>query len=181
MKTTTRWILDPIHSDIRFHVKYLMISTISGTFDSFTASMESPAHSFNDAQIRFSAKTNSVNTRLPVRDRHLRSEDFLHAESFPEISFSSTDFRALGEDGEFGIEGELTLRGTTQSVYLLANKGGMAIDRQGRKRVGFDLNGSISRSQFGVSGSTVIEGGSVLIGDDIHLDMSVQLMESVDE
>src|SRR6478735_6246557 len=95
--TNTNWVSDPSHSEIHFKVKHLMISTVSGSFDDFSVNVNTDNENFANAQISFTANSNSVNTRSEQRDAHLKSPDFFDAENYPELKFQSTSFIKDGD------------------------------------------------------------------------------------
>jgi polyisoprenoid-binding protein YceI len=96
----TNWIIDPAHSEVHFKVKHLVISTVTGTFNSFAGSMESDSDDFQNASIEFSLDVESIDTNQEQRDGHLKSADFFDAAQFPKISFKSTSFKKVGDDYE---------------------------------------------------------------------------------
>ena len=122
---TTKWILDPSHSEVSFKVKHMMISTVTGHFDEFEASIETEQEDFKNAEMRFSAKVDSINTKNSDRDAHLKSEDFFNAAAHPELSFTSTAF-----DGE-KLTGKITLRGVTKEITLEVDYNGIVEDPYG--------------------------------------------------
>jgi polyisoprenoid-binding protein YceI len=172
--TKTVWAIDAYHSEINFKVKHMMVSTVTGTFKSFDAQVEASGGDFDGASVSFSADVDSIDTRNAQRDGHLKSDDFFSAEKFPKISFQSTSFRKTGE-GEYALEGNLTIRDITKRVQLEVTYGGTAVDFYGNTKAGFELKGKISRKDFGLQWNAVTEAGSIVVGDQITLDLSVQL------
>lgn len=173
----TQWTIDRFHSEIGFSVKHLMIATVRGKFESFTADVTSDAPDFSDVSIRFSAEVASINTGIEARDNHLRSDDFFAAQTHPEMSFQSTLVRASG-DGTLIITGDLTLRDVTKSVELTAEFGGTMVDPYGATKAGFDIHGKILRSDFGLTWNAATETGGVVVSDEVKLNMSVQLQKT---
>ena len=94
------WTVDPLHSDVQFKVKHLMINTVTGEFTSYSVNVEADADDFSDAKIAFSADVNSINTKNEMRDGHLKSDDFFNAETYPTMSFTSTSF-TKNSDGTY--------------------------------------------------------------------------------
>ncbi len=168
--------LDAMHSEITFKVKHLMISTVTGSFTKFDATLESEANDFSDAKIKFSAEVESISTSNEQRDGHLRSADFFDVEKFPTISFSSTSFLHV-EDREYKLIGDLTIKGVTKSVTLAVEYGGAMTDFYGQSKVGFELSAKISRAEFGLIWSAVTEAGGVVVSDEVKLILSVQLVK----
>lgn len=169
------WKIDPTHSEIQFKVRHMMISTVTGSFGSFDASLESDAD-FKNANIRFEADIDSISTGVADRDGHLKSADFFDAANHPKLSFESTRFEQTG-DGEFILEGDLTIRETTRSVKLNVEYGGTLVDPYGQTKAGFELSGKINRKDFGLSWSAVTEAGSIVVSDDVKLLLNVQLVK----
>ena len=165
---TTKWILDPSHSEVSFKVKHMMISTVTGHFDEFEASIETEQEDFKNAEMRFSAKVDSINTKNSDRDAHLKSEDFFNATAHPELSFTSTAF-----DGE-KLTGKITLRGVTKEITLEVDYNGIVEDPYGQTKAGFEFTGSLNRKDFGLSWSAVTEAGNVVVSDKVKLIVNAQ-------
>src|ERR1700760_4067311 len=113
----TKWVLDPMHSEVQFKVKHLVISTVSGFFKSFEGSLTTDNDDFTDANIEFSLDVNSIDTNQEHRDTHLKSAEFFDAEQFPHITFKSTSFTKK-DDEEYELKGDLTIKGVTKPVSL---------------------------------------------------------------
>jgi len=168
---TTKWILDPSHSEVSFKVKHMMISTVTGHFDEFEASIETEQEDFKNAEMRFSAKVDSINTKNSDRDAHLKSEDFFNAAAHPELSFTSTAF-----DGE-KLTGKITLRGVTKEITLEVDYNGIVEDPYGQTKAGFEFTGSLNRKDFGLSWSAVTEAGNVVVSDKVKLIVNAQFIK----
>src|ERR1700710_1611643 len=95
---TTKWSIDPMHSEVQFKVKHLVISTVSGFFKSFEGSVEAEGEDFTDAKISFSLDIDSIDTNQTQRDEHLKSPEFFDAAAYPHIKFASTSFTNTGDD-----------------------------------------------------------------------------------
>ncbi len=176
-ETLTKWTLDPTHSEISFKVKHLVISTVTGNFTSFDAGIESDNEDFEDAKITFEADINSINTGNEDRDNHLKSDDFFSAAEHPKLTFESTSFKKVG-DGEYKLIGDLTIRGNTKTVELDAEYGGTVEDPYGNTKAGFDVTGKINRKEFGLTWSAVTEAGSVVVSDEVKLNLNVQFIRN---
>lgn len=170
----TKWVLDPMHSEVQFKIKHLVISTVTGSFKSFDASAESNGEDFNDASIEFSLDVNSIDTNQADRDTHLKSADFFEAEKYPKISFKSTSFRNTGGDS-YKLTGDLTIKDVTKSVTLDVEHGGIATDFYGNVKAGFDVSGKLSRKEFGLQWNAITEAGAIVVGDDVKLFINIQL------
>lgn len=174
--TTTKWVLDPTHSEIQFKIKHLMISTVTGQFNNFEGSIETEADDFSTAKASFNADINSINTNNEQRDAHLKNSDFFDAENHPKLIFETASIERNGEE-DFKINGLLTMRGVTKKVVLDAEFGGIAKDPWGNTRVGFSLNGKINRKDFGVSFGLVAEAGGIALGDEVKLAVNAQFVK----
>jgi len=169
----TKWLIDPTHSEVHFKVKHLVISTVSGTFKTFDGSLESENEDFQDSSIEFTLDVNSIDTNQEQRDVHLKSADFFDVEKFPKISFKSTTFVKDGED--YVLTGDLTIKDVTKQVKLNVEYGGVATDFYGNDKAGFEVAGKISRKEFGLTWEGITEAGAIVVGDDIKLQMNIQL------
>lgn len=168
MSNNTNWIIDNTHSEVAFKVKHMMISTVTGHFEDFTATAKTNGDDFKGADLEFSAKTASVNTKNKDRDAHLKSDDFFNAEKYPEMKFVSKSF-----DGE-KLVGDLTIRDVTKEVTLDVDFNGMAVDPYGQTKAGFEITGQINRKDFGLTWSAVTEAGNVVVSDKVRLVVDVQ-------
>jgi len=171
----TNWLIDPMHSEVHFKVKHLVISTVTGTFKSFAGSMESENEDFQDAAIEFILDVNSIDTNQEQRDGHLKSADFFDAEQFPKISFKSTSFKKVGD--EYELVGDLTLKNVSKPVKFNVEYGGSATDFYGNNKAGFEVSGKISRKEFGLTWDGITEAGAIVVADDIKLQINVQFVK----
>jgi len=164
------WDLDPVHSTIGFVVRHLMVSKVRGRFTQFEAQVitaPSPLGSFATAAIDLS----SVDTGNQARDDDLRSTNFFDVASHPKMTFRSTGIRA--DEGNFIVDGELTIRGVTRTVSLAVEVNGFGPDGYGGTRAGFSAIGEINRMDFGVSFQTPIPGG-VAISERIQIEIEAE-------
>jgi polyisoprenoid-binding protein YceI len=169
---TTKWVLDPMHSEVQFKVKHLVISTVSGFFKKFEGELITENEDFTGAEIDFSLDVNSIDTTQPQRDEHLKSAEFFDAATYPKISFKSTSFTADGDD--YKLVGDLTIKDVTKPVTLAVEYGGNAGDFYGNTKAGFEVTGKINRKEFGLTWDGVTEAGSIVVGEDIKLSMNIQ-------
>jgi len=172
---TKNWALDASHSDLQFKVKHLMITTVTGTFASFSANVETEGNDISSAKIQFTADVNSVSTNNAQRDAHLKNGDFFDAENHPTISFTSSRLEKLDGD-DYKLYGTLTMRGVSKQVALNVEFGGIITDPWGNTRSGFTVNGKINRTDFGVSFGAVSDTGAVLLGHDVTIIANVQFV-----
>jgi polyisoprenoid-binding protein YceI len=174
---TTKWTIDPAHSEVTFRVKHMMVSNVSGNFESFDGSFETEGDDFKNAKITFTADVNSISTRSADRDTHLKSADFFDAEQFPKISFTATDSSKVGED-EFTLTGDLTIRDVTKPVTLKGEFGGIGQDPWGNTKAGFTLDGKFNRKDFGLTWNAALETGGVLVSDEVKVHAEIQLVKA---
>ncbi|MHA7131227.1 YceI family protein [Algoriphagus namhaensis] len=176
--STTKWIIDPTHSEVSFKVKHLVISTVTGYFKKFEGAVESDSEDFDGAKVNFTADIDSIDTNQSDRDNHLKSADFFDAANHPQLSFSGT-IQASG--GEYKLLGDLTMRGTTKAVELDVDFGGVAADPYGQTKAGFEIEGKVNRKEFGLTWSAVTEAGNVVVSDQVKLLLSVQVVKQASE
>lgn len=176
-QTKTLWQIDPTHSEIQFKVKHLVISTVTGNFRSFEGNIETDGDDFENAEAYFTADIDSITTNNEDRDNHLKSDDFFNAEKYPKLTFASTSFDKAGE-GHYKVKGDLTIRDITKEVELDVWHGGTVGDPYGNTKAGFEITGTINRKEFGLTWNAVTEAGNVVVGDQIKLQLNVQLIES---
>jgi polyisoprenoid-binding protein YceI len=176
MSAKTSWVIDPTHSEIAFKVKHLMISNVKGSFGEFSGQLVTDGDDFSTAEISFQINPASISTGSADRDGHLKSPDFFDVENFKEITFTSGKLAKTGED-EFALSGDLAIKGVLQSVKLDVEYGGLMTDPWGNVKAGFTINGKINRKDFGLTWNAALEAGGVLVGDEIRLNMDVQLLQ----
>src|SRR5574343_18220 len=169
--------IDASHSEIAFKVKHMMITNVNGQFTKFDATLESEAADFSDAKISFEADVDSITTHNEQRDGHLKSDDFFNAAQFPKISFQSTSIVKKSDD-TYELTGDLTIRDITKSVKLAVEYGGTVTDPWGKVKAGFELNGKISRQEFGLKWNAMTETGGIVVSDEVKLHLGVQMVKA---
>ncbi|MGN6214278.1 YceI family protein [Parafilimonas sp.] len=168
--------IDAAHSEIGFKVKHLVISTVSGNFSKFDATMEAEKSDFSDASISFEADVDSISTKSEQRDGHLKSDDFFNAEKYPKLTFKSTSIEKK-DDNEYILHGDLTIRDVTKNIALKVEHGGSVLDPWGQTREGFELTGKISRKEFGLKWHALTEAGGAVVSDDVRLLINVEMVK----
>lgn len=169
------WKIDNVHSEIGFKIKHLMVSTVRGKFDSFEGSVKTDDKDLTKAEISFSAKTESISTNNEMRDKHLISPDFFNSALFPTISFVSKSITKK-DDSDFVVTGDLTMHGITKEITFDAKFNG--ITNTDKERVmGFEISGTLSRQEFGLTWNAPIEKGGVMVSDEVKLDINAELKE----
>ena len=173
---TTKWAIDPTHSEINFKIKHMMISNVTGSFTNFNVTAETEGDNFANSKVSFTTDVNSINTNNEQRDGHLKSDDFFAAEKFPTISFSSTSFTKKSDDA-YVLVGDLTIRDVTKQVELAVEYGGTMTDFYGKEKDGFEINGKINRKEFGLGWGAVTEAGGIVVSDEVKLHLAVQMVK----
>jgi len=171
--TNTKWAVDSAHSNIDFSIRHMMVTNVKGAFHDFEATIEANPEDLTTAAIAFSIKLNSVDTRNADRDGHLKSADFFDVEQFPNLTFKATSIVKTG-DGEYNVTGDLSLHGVTRSETFKTTFEGAGKDPWGNEKVGFSVQGSIKRSDFGLSYNAALETGGVLIADSVKVSLDIQ-------
>ncbi|WP_150242461.1 YceI family protein [Nocardiopsis quinghaiensis] len=165
------WTIDATHSVIGFSVRHMMVSKVRGRFEKFDATLtvpEDPMRSSVEATI----DAGSINTDSGDRDTHIRSADFFDVEQNPQFTFRSTGIEAKGED--FVLKGDLSVKGNTRPVEIALEFNGSTIDPYGMTRAGFTGTTQISRKEFGVDIEMPMDGGGVVVGDRITIDIDAE-------
>jgi polyisoprenoid-binding protein YceI len=176
---TVKWVLDPSHSQVQFKVRHL-VSKVSGCFDEFTVRVETEGDDFITAKIDFTANTNSINTNNDLRDEHLKGKDFLYTEKYPKIIFKGEKLEKK-EDGNFLLQGMLTIKDVSKPVMLDVEYGGLEKDPWGNYRAGFIVHGKINRKDFGINFNMLTETGGILVGDEVEIECSVEFIKQAQD
>jgi polyisoprenoid-binding protein YceI len=165
------WKADPVHSEIAFSVRHLMVSKARGRFTGYDVTIvtsEDPLGSSVAATIDLT----SIDTGNERRDNHLRSVDYFDVEKHPTMSYRSNGVRRT-DDGWL-IDGELTLHGVTRQVPLAVEVGGFGPDPFGGRRAGFSATAQINRRDFGIDNIIPMDGGGVVVGDKVSISLEIQ-------
>lgn len=168
---TGTWQIDPVHSDVSFSVRHMMVSKVRGHFTDFEGTIvttDDPSQSSVTATI----KLNSIDTRNEQRDNHIRSADFFDVETHPTMTYSSTSLSGNGEN--WTLDGDLSLHGVTRRVPLSLELNGFTADPYGGQRAGFSATAEINRRDFGVDISLPMDGGGVVVGDKITVILEIE-------
>jgi polyisoprenoid-binding protein YceI len=166
---TGAWGLDPVHSSIGFAVRYSGVGTFRGTFDDFDAKLV-------DGRLEGVAKVASVHVDDENLAGHLQSPDFFDAERHPELRFAS---RTIERDGDrISIQGDLTLRGVTHPVEIAGTVSGPLENAFGQQRIGFDLETTVNRQDYGLAWNMELPGGGQALGDDVAITANLALVQA---
>ncbi len=180
MENSTTWAIDPMHSEVQFKIKHLVISTVTGSFRKFRGTVISNEDDFRNARINFTIDVNSIDTNQPQRDAHLRSRDFFESETYPEIKFQSSSF--IKESvSDYKLTGKLTIKGTTKTVVLNVAYGGSQKDMNGDIKHGFEIAGKINRKDFGMDFNLLTGAGGLALGEEVKIIANIQVAELVEK
>jgi polyisoprenoid-binding protein YceI len=170
--TKAKWTVDESHSVVEFSVKHLMISTVKGNFNSFSAEIEADPSNLTDAAIEFTIDANSIDTRKEDRDNHLRSADFFDVEKYPQIKFKATNIVKESADN-YDVQGDFEMHGVSKPVTFAVVFEGQAGDV-----AGFSANTEINRADFGLTWNSTLETGGVLVSEKVKINLDLQLHKS---
>jgi polyisoprenoid-binding protein YceI len=181
----SKWVVDPIHSDLSFNVKHLMISTVTGTIKSFDLNLNTVGADFGDVtDLQVKIAMSSLTTNHEPRDEHLKSEAFFHVEQYPDIDFQGIFFEKQGQDPssmfsayrkDYKLRGKLTIKGVSRVILLNGEFGGTTVTEAGVKHAGFTVRGTISRAEFGLSLAGLEGVGKLVLGDEVNIEGNIRL------
>jgi polyisoprenoid-binding protein YceI len=165
------WTIDPVHSEVGFSVRHMMVSKVRGKFGTFSGEVVTGGNPLESA-VTAEVDLSSIDTGNADRDNHIRGADFFNVDEHKTMTYRSTGVRADGSD--FVLDGELTLKGITKHVPLQLELGGFGQDPYGGTRAGFTATGEIKRSDFGVDFNAALETGGVVVGDKVSLQLEIE-------
>ena len=174
---TGTYTIDPSHSQIGFVARHAMVTKVRGAFNEFTGTAVFDAADPAATAVTVTIEAASIDTRNAQRDEHLRSNDFLAMQEFPEITFVSTAFHQTGE-ASFDLTGDLTVKGVAKSVTVPFRYEGAASDPFGNLRVGFEGSVEINRRDYGVTWNAALETGGFLVSDKIVLEFEISAIKN---
>ncbi len=171
---TTKWVLDPTHSELTFKVKHMMIANVKGEFKNFSVDVE--GDDIFHSPLTVVIDTSSINTNNEQRDGHLKSADFFDVENHKEITFKSTSFKQKDDD-EYELKGLLTIKGISKEVILEVEFGGINKDPWGNEKAGFSVEGKINRKDWGLNWNAALETGGVLVSEEVKIAGEIQFVK----
>jgi polyisoprenoid-binding protein YceI len=174
---TTKWVLDPSHSEVEFKIRHMMISTVSGKFTQFNAEVTTEDEDFTTAKASFTIDVDSITTGNEQRDGHLKAGDFFDSAKFPQIKFTATKYENVDNDGSYEVYGDLTIRDVTKAVKLDAEFGGVIKDPWGNTRAGITVSGKINRKDYGVQFHAVTETGGLVVSDEVRIHIALEFIK----
>ncbi|MBL8982248.1 MAG: YceI family protein [Gemmatimonadetes bacterium] len=169
------WTIDPVHSELTFRIRHY-VTKVRGTFGKWSGSISADPKNIGAGSVAVSIDAKSIDTNNENRDNHLRSNDFFATDSFPTLEFKSSQVTVKGE--AVTIQGNLTIRGKSKPVTLTGSFGGVTKDAQGKERIGFEASTKINRLDYGVSWNRAIEGGGIMLGDEVEINITIEAVKS---
>jgi polyisoprenoid-binding protein YceI len=173
-KAPAVWNIDPAHSGVGFTIRHF-VSRVRGKFNDVKGTITADPEAWQNGTVEVEIATSSISTGNDKRDTHLRSNDFFAADSFPTITFKSTRIERTGDAAK--IYGNLTIRGVTRPVVLEGQFTGLMKSAQG-DRVGFEASTTVNRLDYGVKWNRAAEGGGVMLGDEVKIDITVEAVRA---
>jgi len=165
------WAIDPVHSEVGFSVRHMMVSKVRGKFMKFSGEVVT-ADDVLASSVTAEIDLASIETGAEQRDAHLRSPDFFDTDNHPLMTYQSTGIRHDGTD--FIVDGELTLKGVTRNVPLKLELNGFGPDAYGGTRAGFTATAEINRQEFGVNWNAAMEHGGVVVSDKVAIHLEIE-------
>jgi polyisoprenoid-binding protein YceI len=167
--------VDRNHSDVVFEVRHL-VSKVTGRFGEFDAQLTVDKADPAAGKMDFTINVASIDTKVPDRDKHLRSADFFDVEKFPEIRFRSTKIVPAGKD-RYDVTGDFTMRGVTKQVTLPVEVLGIGKDQRGNERIGFEVDTKLNRKDYGIVWNRALDEGGVVLGDDVRIRIALSMVK----
>src|ERR1700754_3217838 len=165
------WDIDPVHSDVSFTVRHMMVSKVRGRFGTFAGEIVTGAD-LSGSSVAATIEANSIDTGNDQRDEHIRSADFFDVTNHPQWTFRSTGVRVDGS--EVVVDGELTIKGVTRQVPLALEINGFGPDAYGGIRAGFSATTTIDRNDFGVDIKMPMDGGGMVVSDKVQISLEIE-------
>lgn len=173
------WKIDPAHSEVKFKVKHLLVSTVTGQFNNFDAEIETENEDFSNAKVKFEVDVDTINTKNEQRDNHLRSADFFDAENHPKMTFESKSLKKIAE-GKYEMTGDMNIRGNKKQVTLEVEYNGKAKGFDGLDVAGFEITGKLNRFDFGLHWNAMTEAGGIVVSPDVKIEIFAEMKEAVE-
>ena len=168
--------LDPAHSVIGFTIRHNELNLVSGRFKDFTGTIHFDDKDVTRSAVEFKAKTESIDTGVEARDKHLRTADFFEVAKYPELTFKSTRVERKGKD-RYVLYGDLTIKGVTRQVALPFTITGAIKDGRGNTRIGIAAQTTIDRRDYGITWGHALAGGGFDVGHDVTIDLHLEAMQ----
>lgn len=174
---TSTWQIDPDHTSAQFAIKHLMVSTVRGTMGPVTGTATLDDADLGKSSVTASVDIKGIDTRNQKRDDHLRSPDFFDVAKYPSLTFASKKVEKVG-DGQYKVTGDLTLRGVTKEVVLAVEGSPTPMqDPFGNTKLGGSATTRLNRKDFGLNWSKSLDGGGVVLGDEVEVTIDIELVK----
>ena len=168
------WEIDPVHSNVQFSIRHMMVSNVRGEFPKLTGTVRADDQDVTRSQVEATIDAASIDTDEAKRDEHLRSPDFLDVAKYPTMAFKSKKIEKAGE-GRYKVTGDLTLHGVTREVVLDVEGPTPTVkDPRGNVRAGATATTKINRRDFGITWSKSLDGGGLVVGDEVAVTIDVE-------
>lgn len=174
---TGDYTLDPTHTRLGFTARHAMVTKVRGQFNEFEGTAHIDSQDLSRSWAKVTIQTGSVFTAQAQRDEHLRTSDFFEVEKYPTMTFESTKVER-GEDGEFLVTGDLTIKETTRSITIPFDYTGTAVDPFGNTRVGFEGSVVVNRKDWGLDWNAALETGGLLVSEKVTLEFDVSAIKA---
>jgi polyisoprenoid-binding protein YceI len=176
-----KWSIDPVHSEITFKVRHLMIAHVKGSFKTFDASIYTTGNDFTTAEIDIWIDAASISTGNADRDAHLTGSDFFDAAHHKQITFVCDDIEKADAEGNHEVWGNLCMKGVTRKIQLNVQYGGIVHDPWGNERAGFTVTGKINRSEWALAWNKGLEAGGFMVSEEVTIACELELVSSAME
>ena len=176
-----KYMLDKAHTNVGFSVKHMVITSVKGSFHEFDGYIMFDETDATKISAKGTIRVASIDTGNDKRDDHLRSEEFFHAEKYPEITFESKRVYKLEDDDGYVMVGDITIRGVTKEIEVPFEIVGTVTDPMGNMRAGIHAQTKINRQDFGVSWSKALEAGGLIVGNDVTIELDIEAMKAKEE
>ncbi|MFZ0389856.1 MAG: YceI family protein [Calditrichia bacterium] len=173
------YVIDPVHSNIGFSVRHMVISNVEGEFQEVDAVLTWDEDNPENSAIKATVQTSSIDTDNEKRDNHLRSADFFDSETHPEMTFESKNIKKVDEN-EYIAKGDLTIRGITREVEVPITILGKIKDPYGNTRIGAQSSFVVNRHDFNLNWNKMLESGGLVVGEDVKINLDVQMIKQSD-
>jgi polyisoprenoid-binding protein YceI len=175
--TVTAWQIDPQHTAAGFSVKHLMISTVRGQFKGVTGNVNWDDQDISKSTVNVTIDTNTVDTSEPKRDADLKSANFFDVAKYPTITFTSKRIEPVSA-GKLKVIGDLTIHGVTKETVLdVEGPTGPVKDPWGNTRVALNATAKVNRQDYGVKWNASIDGGGVVVSDDVYITIDLEMIK----
>ena len=172
----TTWLVDNVHSNVKFSVTHLIISEVEGSFNVYSGALTFENSDLENAEVDFTVDVASINTDNVMRDGHLKSDDFFNAEQFPKMTFKGIAWKKL-DDKRYELEGDLTIRDVTKRVTFAVVFGGTIKDPWGNMKAGFKATTTINRFEYGLKWNALTEAGGATVGKDVGIMLNLSFLQ----